>query len=92
MDQFQPPVKDMIFCPKEVVGKGELDSNLGFEDFDREFLETIYESASEITSKSLLQLIKMVIGMGSLLKMAKSQYQMVMQKHMMLMSMGDGQH
>ena len=51
MDQFHPPVKDMIFALREVVGKGELDSNLGFEDFDREFLETIYESASEITSE-----------------------------------------
>ena len=51
MDQFQPPVKDMIFALREVVGKGELDSNLGFEDFDREFLETIYQSASEITSE-----------------------------------------
>ena len=51
MDQFHPPVKDMIFALREVVGKGELDSNLGFEDFDREFLETIYQSASEITSE-----------------------------------------
>ena len=51
MDQFHPPVKDMIFALREVVGKGDLDSNLGFEDFDREFLETIYESASEITSE-----------------------------------------
>jgi len=51
MDQFNPPVKDMIFALREVVGKGELDSNLGFEDFDREFLETIYQSASEITSE-----------------------------------------
>ena len=33
MDQFHPPVKDMIFALREVVGKGELDSNLGFEDF-----------------------------------------------------------
>ena len=51
MDQFHPPVKDMIFALREVVGKGNLDSNLGFEDFDREFLETIYQSASEITSE-----------------------------------------
>ena len=51
MDQFHPPVKDMIFALREVVGKGDLDSNLGFEDFDREFLETIYQSASEITSE-----------------------------------------
>ena len=51
MDQFHPPVKDMIFALREIVGKGDLDSNLGFEDFDREFLETIYQSASEITSE-----------------------------------------
>ena len=51
MDQFIPPVKDMIFALREVVGKGDLNSNSGFEDFDRDFLETVYESASEITSE-----------------------------------------
>ena len=51
MDQFHPPVKDMIFALREVVGKGDLDSNAGFEDFDREFLETVYDSASEIASE-----------------------------------------
>ena len=51
MDQFHPPVKDMIFALREVVGKGDLDSNDGFEDFDREFLETVYDSASEIASE-----------------------------------------
>ena len=51
MDQFHPPVKDMIFALREVVGKGDLDFNDGFEDFDREFLETIYDSASEIASE-----------------------------------------
>jgi len=51
MDQFHPPVKDMIFALREVVGKGDLDSNHGFEDFDREFLETVYNSASEIASE-----------------------------------------
>ena len=35
MDQFIPPVKDMIFALREVVGKGDLNSNSGFEDFDR---------------------------------------------------------
>jgi len=51
MDQFIPPVKDMIFALREVVGKGDLNSNSGFEGFDRDFLETVYESASEITSE-----------------------------------------
>ena len=51
MDQFLPPVKDMIFALREVVGKGDLDSYDGFEDFDREFLETVYDSASEIASE-----------------------------------------
>ena len=41
----------MIFALREVVGKGDLNSNSGFEDFDRDFLETVYESASEITSE-----------------------------------------
>ena len=41
----------MIFALREVVGKGDLNSNSGFEGFDRDFLETVYESASEITSE-----------------------------------------
>ena len=51
MDQFLPPVKDMIFALEEIVGKGNLKSNPHFEDFDSDFLETIYESASEIASE-----------------------------------------
>ena len=51
MDQFLPPVKDMIFALEEIVGKGNLKSNPHFEEFDSDFLETIYESASEIASE-----------------------------------------
>ena len=51
MDQFRPPVKDMIFALSEVVGKKDLQLNSGFEDFDREYLETIYDSAAEIASE-----------------------------------------
>lgn len=51
MDQFRPPVKDMIFALREVVGKKDLQLNSGFEDFDREYLETIYDGAAEIASE-----------------------------------------
>ena len=51
MDQFHPPVKDMIFALREVVGRNDLQSNSGFADFDREFLETIYDSAAEVASE-----------------------------------------
>ena len=51
MDQFLPPVKDMIFVLEEIVGKGNLKSNPHFEEFDSAFLKTIYESASEIASE-----------------------------------------
>ena len=51
MDRYHPPVKDMMFALREVVGKKGLESNPGFEDFDREFLETVYDSASEIASE-----------------------------------------
>ncbi|MBT5216506.1 MAG: acyl-CoA dehydrogenase, partial [Gammaproteobacteria bacterium] len=51
VDQFLPPVKDMIFALEEIVGKGNLKSNPHFEEFDSDFLETIYESASEIASE-----------------------------------------
>ena len=51
MDQFLPPVKDMIFVLEEIVGKGNLKSNPHFEEFDSDFLKTIYESASEIASE-----------------------------------------
>ena len=51
MDQFLPPVKDMIFVLEEIVGKGNLKSNPHFEEFDSDFLKTIYESAAEIASE-----------------------------------------
>ena len=51
MDQFRPPVKDMIFALRVVVGKKDLQLNSGFEDFDREYLETIYDGAAEIASE-----------------------------------------
>ena len=51
MDQFLPPVKDMIFALEEIVGKGNLKSNPQFEEFDSDFLKTIYESASEVASE-----------------------------------------
>ena len=51
MDQFVPPVKDMMFALDQFIGLDRLSSIKGFDEIDKEFLESIYGSASEIASK-----------------------------------------
>ena len=51
MSHFSPPVKDMIFVLDQFIGLDQLSSIKGSDEIDKEFLESIYDSASEIASK-----------------------------------------
>ena len=51
MSHFIPPVKDMIFVLDQFIGLDQLSSIKGSDEIDKEFLESIYDSASEIASK-----------------------------------------
>ena len=51
MSHFVPPVKDMIFVLDQFIGLDQLSIIKGFDEIDKEFLESIYDSASEIASE-----------------------------------------
>jgi len=51
MSHFVPPVKDMIFVLDQFIGLDQLCNIKGFDEIDKEFLESIYDSASEIASE-----------------------------------------
>ena len=51
MSHFVPPVKDMIFVLDQFIGLDQLSNIRGFDEIDKEFLESIYDSASEIASE-----------------------------------------
>ena len=51
MSHFVPPVKDMIFVLDQFIGLDQLCNIKGFDEIDKEFLESIYDSASQIASE-----------------------------------------
>ena len=51
MSHYVPPVKDMIFVLDQFIGLDQLSIIKGFDEIDKEFLESIYDSASEIASE-----------------------------------------
>lgn len=51
MSHFVPPVKDMIFVLDQFIGLDQLRKIKGRNEIDKEFLESIYDSASQIASE-----------------------------------------
>ena len=52
MSHFEPPIKDMLFALDEFIGLEKLNQIEGLDqEIDREFLSSIYSSASEIASE-----------------------------------------
>ena len=51
MSHFVPPVKDMIFVLDQFIGLDQLSRIKGCDEIDKEFLESIYDSASQIASE-----------------------------------------
>ena len=51
MSHFVPPVKDMMFVLDQFIGLDQLSRIKGCDEIDKEFLESIYDSASQIASE-----------------------------------------
>jgi len=51
MSHFVPPVKDMMFVLDQFIGLDQLSKIKGCDEIDKEFLESIYDSASQIASE-----------------------------------------